>query len=112
MNQIKRISGIADEMITVLLKYQFTKIDISVEPLPNGIRYFFVQHENTLTQNQLDDLLAHLNRSRQLEYETYYWTLAGETTEDMNLSVIGRMINKAEGWIEDDMLYLILEREH
>lgn len=45
MNQIKRISGITDEMITVLLKYQFTKIDISVEPLTNGIRYFFVQQE-------------------------------------------------------------------
>ena len=110
MNQIKRISGIADEMITVLLKFQFTKIDISVEPLTDGIRYFFVQYDNTITQPQLDELLSHLNRSRQLEYETYYWPLAGETTEDMNLSVIGRMINRAEGWIEDNTLYLILER--
>lgn len=112
MNQIKRISGIADEMISVLLKYQFTKIEISVEPLPHGIRFFFIQYENRITQMQLDDLLSHLNRSRQLEYETYFWSLAGETTEDMNLSVIGGMINKAEGWIEEDRLYLILERKN
>lgn len=112
MNQIKRISGIADEMITILLKYQFTKIEISVEPLADGIRYFFVQYENKITQEQLEDLLSHLNRNRQLEYETYYWPLAGETIEDMSLSVIGRMINRAEGWIEDDKLYLILEREN
>jgi len=112
MNQIKRISGIADEMITILLKYQFTQIDISVEPLSEGIRYFFVQHNNKITQSQLDELLSHLNRTRQLEYETYYWPLAGETTEDMSLSVIGRMINKAEGWIEGDKFYLILEREN
>ena len=72
----------------------------------------FLSNKNNLTQKQLDDLLDHLNWSRQVEYETYYWPLAGETTEDMNLSVIGRMINKAEGWIEDDKLYLILEREH
>lgn len=112
MNKIKRISGIADEMIMVLLKYQFTKIELTVEPIPDGIRYFFVQHENQITQEKLDELLDHLNLSRQVEYETYYWPLAGETTEDMSLSVIGRMINRAEAWIEEGKLYIILEREN
>ena len=112
MNKIKRISGIADEMIMVLLKHQFTKIELTVEPIPDGIRYFFIQHESQITQEQLDELLAHLNRHRQIEYETYYWPLAGETTEDMSLSVIGRMINRAEAWVEDGKLYIILEREN
>jgi hypothetical protein len=110
-NHIKRITSIADEITTFLLLENFSKLSITIEPKGNVTTLRFVSGDNSMTQKQLDDVLLVLNQPRQLELETYYWTLLGESGADMSLNVVGRMIDTAKGYIENGSVVLELTRE-
>ena len=108
---VKRITSIADEITTFLLLESFSKLSIAIEPKGKITRLRFVSENSSMTQKQLDEILVVLNQPRQIELETYYWTLLGESGTDMSLNVVGRMIDTAKGFIENGSIVLELSRE-
>ncbi len=108
---IKRITSIVDEIMTFLLLENFSKLSVSVEPKGKSTRLQFISENDSMTQKQLDTILSVLNQPRQVELETYYWTLLGESGVDMSLNVVGRMVDSAEGYLENGSIVLILIRE-
>jgi len=108
---IKRITSIADEITTFLLLENFSKLSITIEPEDKVTRFRFVCENSSMTQKQLDEILHVLNQPRQIELETYFWTLLGESGADMSLNVVGRMIDTADGYIENGSVVLELSRE-
>ena len=108
---IKRITSIADEITTFLLLADFTKLSVTFEPRGKVTTLRFLSENSSMTDEQLNEMLETLNQPRQVELETYYWTLLGESGADMSLSVVGRMIDSAEGYFENGSLILILSRE-
>lgn len=108
---VKRITSIADEITTFLLLENFSRLSITIEPEGKVTKLRFVSENSSMTQKQLDDILLVLNQPRQIELETYYWTLLGESGADMSLNVVGRMIDSAQGYIENGSIVLALTRE-
>jgi mannose-1-phosphate guanylyltransferase len=108
---VKRITSIADEITTYLLLENFSKLSIMIEPEGKITKLRFVSENSSMTKKQLDDILLVLNQPRQIELETYYWTLLGESGADMSLNVVGRMIDTANGYIENGHVILELTRE-
>jgi hypothetical protein len=108
---VKRVTSIADEITTFLLFESFTKLSITIEPQGKVTTLRFVSEQNSMTKEQLKEILETLNQPRQIELETYYWTLLGENGADMSLNVVGRMIDSAQGYFENGTLVLILSRE-
>lgn len=108
---IKRITSIADEITTFLLLENFSKLSITIDPEDKVTRFRFVCENSSMTQKQLDEILHVLNQPRQIELETYFWTLLGESGADMSLNVVGRMIDTADGYIENGSVVLELSRE-
>lgn len=108
---IKRITSIADEITTFLLLENFSKLSVTIEPEDKVTRFRFVCENSSMTQKQLDEILHVLNQPRQIELETYFWTLLGESGADMSLNVVGRMIDTADGYIENGSVVLELSRE-
>lgn len=108
---IKRITSIVDEIMTYLLLENFSKLSVSIEPNGKSTKLHFISENDSMTQKQLDEILATLNQPRQIELETYYWTLVGESGVDMSLNVVGRMIDSAQGYLENGSIVLILHRE-
>lgn len=108
---IKRITSIVDEIMTFLLLENFSKISVSVETQGVTTRLQFISENESMTPEHLNEILTVLNQPRQVELETYYWTLLGESGVDMSLNVVGRMIDTAQGYLEDGSIVLILTRE-
>lgn len=108
---IKRITSIADEITTFLLLENFSKLSITIEPKGKVTVLRFISENNPMTQKQLEEILQVLNQPRQIELETYFWTLLGESGTDMSLNVVGRMIDTADGYIENGCVVLELSRE-
>jgi len=64
-----------------------------------------------LSQKELDDLNKTLNAPRQHEIEQYYWNLTGESESDLELSLIGMMVNDAVVTYVDNVLTITIVRE-
>lgn len=111
MIHIKRITGIADEITTILLLENFSKLSVTIEPMGNITKLRFVSENPSMSEAKLKKILDVLNQPRQIELETYYWTLLGESGLDMSLNVVGRMIDTANGYIENGHVILELTRE-
>ncbi|PKM64910.1 MAG: hypothetical protein CVU96_00515 [Firmicutes bacterium HGW-Firmicutes-20] len=108
---VKRITSIADEITTFLLLENFSKLSVTIEPEGKVTKMRFVSENSSMTEEQLTEILLILNQPRQIELETYYWTLLGESGADMSLSVVGRMIDTAQGYLENGAIVLTLIRE-
>ncbi|PKM86971.1 MAG: hypothetical protein CVU85_06735 [Firmicutes bacterium HGW-Firmicutes-10] len=108
---VKRITSIADEITTFLLLENFSKLSMTIEPEGKTTKLRFVSENNSMTEEQLEEILQILNQPRQIELETYYWTLLGESGADMSLNVVGRMIDTAQGYLENGAIVLTLTRE-
>jgi hypothetical protein len=108
---VKRITSIADEITTFLLLKNFSPLVMTIVPEGKVTTFRFVSDNNSMTEGQLNEILETLNQPRQIELETYYWTLLGESGADMSLNVVGRMIDSARGYFENGTLVLILTRE-
>jgi hypothetical protein len=108
---IKRITSIADEITTFLLLENFSRLTVTIEPEGKVTKLRFVSENASMNQSQLDEILNVLNQPRQIELETYYWTLLGESGADMSLNVVGRMIDSAKGYLENGSIVLLLSRE-
>lgn len=108
---VKRITSIADEITTYLMLENFSPLVITIVPEGKVTTFRFASENNSMTEGQLNEILETLNQPRQIELETYYWTLLGESGADMSLNVVGRMIDSAHGYFENGTLVLILTRE-
>lgn len=108
---VKRITSIADEITTFLLLENFSKLSMTIEPEGKITKLRFVSENSSMTEEQLEEILQILNQPRQIELETYYWTLLGESGADMSLNVVGRMIDTAQGYLENGTIVLTLTRE-
>ncbi|MBV1710004.1 MAG: hypothetical protein KMY54_09110 [Erysipelothrix sp.] len=108
---IKRIASISDEITTFLLLENFSRLTVTIEHEGKITKLRFVSEGSSINQEQLDKILKVLNQPRQVELETYYWTLLGESGTDMSLNVVGRMIDSASGYLENGSIVLLLSRE-
>lgn len=108
---VKRIASITDEIMTFLLLENFSALSLSIIPEGKVTTFRFISENCTMSKEKLDEILEVLNQPRQIELETYYWTLLGESGADMSLSVVGRMIDSAHGYFENGSVVLILTRE-
>ncbi|MDP2813356.1 MAG: hypothetical protein Q8S15_02655 [Erysipelotrichaceae bacterium] len=108
---VKRIASIADEIMTFLLLENFSTLSLTIVPEGKVTTFRFVSENCSMPQEKLDEILEVLNQPRQIELETYYWSLLGESGADMSLSVVGRMIDSAHGHFENGSVVLTFTRE-
>jgi len=108
---VKRITSIADEIMTFLMLESFSTLSMTIVPEGKVTTFRFVSENCSMTKEKLNEILEILNQPRQIELETYFWTLLGESGADMSLSVVGRMIDSAQGYFENGAVVLLLTRE-
>lgn len=93
--KVKIITRLVDELTSWLLNETYTQVDVSVIPMEEGIELRFVHYNSTMTDSRIEQIRSVLNQERQIEMETYYWSLIGESNSEESLQLVGRMTDTA-----------------
>ena len=109
-HEIKKISRIVDELMTIMLKDNNKEIDIKVKKEPNQTIIEMIEYNTHFDNDDVDQMREILKVQRQHEIEEYYWQLAGESDYDDELCLIGSMIDEGNVEIRDNNLYIELIR--
>lgn len=107
----RKVSRIADELITFFLEHHAKEIKLNVKDLQDRevitIKASPVDHLNEV----IEDLEKVLSYPRESEMEEYFWELAGECDYSSELALVGSMIDRANIDYEEDYICLELIRK-
>lgn len=109
--EIKKLTGLIDEISTYFLKNDSYEIDIKIKKENNLSKVFMTVYNTKLSDEEIDDLRNVLNIPRQCEVEGFYWELMGDDINGDELFLIGSMIDFAVVEKKGKDLYIELERK-
>lgn len=90
------IKGIIDELLANALEAGASKIDISVEQLPEALRIAVSDDGKGMPEQVREKVYTTLNQERRGEFDHYYGELAGESIVGRGLNIVGMMVDYAE----------------
>lgn len=103
---VKKITKIADEIMTFLLINDSDELDFKIKKDNNRYIVNIISYNTKFSDEEVLELNEILNVQRQHEVEAYYWQLAGELDFDSEFLLIGSMIDKAKVFKENNNLYI------
>lgn len=109
-HEIKKITKIIDEMLTMLLLKGKERIEVKVETEQDKTTIDITEFECDLTQDEIERFNNDLNVQRQHEVEGYYWQLTGEDDTEDELFLVGSMIDEAIVESKNNNLHIRLVR--
>lgn len=109
-HQHKRVSKVADELITYLFSIGATDIDVHIKEKPEHFEISLKSNYKEGENNKIQRMLEALQTPKQEEIEEYYWELAGASDVGTELPLIGMMIDKTEVNWQQDYLEIVLYR--
>lgn len=109
-HEMKKVSQIVNEMISMLLLDGAEDLQISIKRVENTTHIELVQKQCFYDESFIEKLIEELNIPRQHEIEGYYWQLAGENECENELCLVGAMTDSAEVNYSDGMLTVKLTR--
>lgn len=111
-HEIKKITRIIDEMLTVFMLSEAEEIDVKIKRGKLKTSIYFTNYNCTFDEAYIEQLKNNLNVQRQCEVEGYYWQLTGENDIDEELFLVGAMIDQAVIVKKDGNLYIELVRNN
>lgn len=109
--QFERNLKIINELMTYLHKLGAKDIDVQLRKIDSSTAFHIWGKINNIDSDELDNLTNILNTHRQHEIEEYYWNLGGESEADVELALVGMMIDKAEITYSNNILSFEIFRE-
>ena len=94
-HEVKKISRIVDELTTFFLKEDTNEVEFKIKKEIDKTTIEIIDVQTHFDENDIDEIRQVLNVQRQIEIETYYWQLAGETDLGEELLLIGTMVDEA-----------------
>lgn len=112
IEHIKKITKIIDEITTYFMSSISDNIDIRIERDNRNFKLIFKVEAPKITTEELTELKESLSIPKQEDIEEYYWQLNGAGDSDIELDLIGMMIDEYELLLEKDHLILTLIRKN
>ncbi|MDK2799984.1 MAG: hypothetical protein PWP27_1717 [Clostridiales bacterium] len=106
----KRVSKIADELITYLFSIGATDINVNIQERKEDFKILITSNYKYNQKKKIDRLIKALKSPKQEEIEEYYWELTGDSDVGTELPLVGMMIDKAEIDLADNTLDIVLYR--
>lgn len=111
IESIKKITKIVDEITTYFMIHNSKEIEVKiVDSEEHTLIIFFVKNIDIIME-EIDSLKYSLNIPRQSDVEEYYWQLNGSGETEIELDVIGMMIDMHTLKFNDNNLTLELYRK-
>ncbi|QRN85036.1 hypothetical protein JR334_08645 [Clostridia bacterium] len=110
-HDIKKVSKIADEVLTFCLLHKSDKTCMSVTHEEDGFIVEIEAFNIDVTDEQVSRIEEYLNVHRQDEVAEYYWQLAGEIDDENELSLVGMMTDDYSLEFTEHSLKLTLVRK-
>ncbi len=95
-HEIKKITSIVNELVTLLLQNGAEDIDVNIKKIGKKTDISIIQHCCDFSESFIDKMRYNLNTQRQCEVEGYYWQLVGEDEDCDELHLVGAMIDEVE----------------
>lgn len=111
-HEIKKVSRIVDELITLFLKEDSDEVQFHIKREPHRTTIQIIDYDTHFDDAYIEYLRKIFNSQRQWEIEEYYWQLTGETDCDAEVTLVGAMIDTAIIEKKDGNLYVELIRHH
>ena len=92
----KRISKIADELITYFFSVGANDITVNLQEKDDYFKIVFKSNYLLKNKEKIEHLTQYLKLEKQEEMEEYYWELTGDCDIDTELTLIGMMTDKCE----------------
>lgn len=103
---------IIDELMNFCYKYNCEKIDISIITKQNESMIMLSAKIENLTEELLSYVRESFNTPRHPEMEEYFWSLTGDNDTDMELSLVGMMVDEAYvNYFDEQFLEIVLKRK-
>ncbi len=97
MNEIKKISKLTDEMVTFYMERKADQISVQITQTKEGTHIATHARNVNISERELKRICENINKQNRLaEMEEYYWTLAGEGSSSIALSLVAIMVDSAE----------------
>lgn len=110
-HEVKKITGIIDEIVTVLLLNGAEELDINIKREGDVSKIRIIHRNCEYDEEFIEKMSYNLNTQRQCEVEGYYWQLVGEDDDGDELYLVGAMIDEAQVERRDNDLYIHLVRK-
>ena len=108
--QSKKLANMIDELSTYCLERHSKHIKLELEERSDRILINVEASELEISEPELEKLKKLLNSHREVELEEYYWALAGEGHHGDELGLVASMVDCAEIYVENNILYIKLVR--
>lgn len=105
-----KLIKIIDEISHFLLNQNVSGLSFDLAFKDSQAVLTFKHDDCKITEEKLNEMLDILNQDRHPEMESYYWSLAGEYSDDLNLTLINHMVDSADAEIKNGQLVLVLTR--
>ncbi|MCK8061659.1 MULTISPECIES: hypothetical protein [unclassified Fusibacter] len=106
----KKIGKIVDELTTFFLTHGANTIEMELKSLDDRIDIIFhIDHlnENDRIVKMFSDLI---NVPREEDFDEYYWSLAGESDHDTELTLVGYMMDEVKFYHKEESFAIKLTR--
>jgi len=110
-HEIKKVSKIVDELMTLLLREDTDEVDFKVKKEQDHYKIVVTDYNTKFTQAEAKEFEEYFNVQRQHEYEEYFWQLVGESDCDVELTMIGAMVDEAIVELRGNDLYMEIIRK-
>ena len=110
-HDIKKVSKIADEVLTFCLLHKSDRTTMNVIHEEDGFVIEIEAFHIDITNEKVSRIEEYLNVHRQDEVAEYYWQLAGEIDDDNELSLVGMMTDDYKLEYTEDSLRIRLVRK-
>jgi hypothetical protein len=102
---------IVDELINFCYKNKCFNMKIDINTIDNLTIISLSADIPDVKQEYLEHISNSLNTPRYHEMEEYYWSLTGDDDENMELNLVGMMVDEAEIKYNNPSLQIILKRK-
>lgn len=106
----KKLANMIDELSTYCLERHSKHIKLEMEEQSDRILINVEASELDIDPEELAKLKSLLNSHREVELEEYYWSLAGEGHQGDELGLVASMVDFADIYMENNILYINLVR--
>lgn len=102
---------IVDELMNFCYKNRCVNMKIDIKTNDNITTITLSAEIPNIKQEDLEYISNSLNTPRYHEMEEYYWSLTGDDDDNMELSLVGMMVDEAEIKYNNPAIEIILKRK-
>lgn len=109
-HEVKKITVIINELISIMLLNGAEDIDMSIKRKSKTTEVTIIHRNCQYTDEFIKDMRYNLNAGKQSEVEGYYWQLVGEDETSEELYLVGAMIDEAKLEMKQNDLHIYILR--